>query len=191
MRSITMFTAAALLLSACGTSTEVAPMASPSGTSSAAASTAAAPVTVANAYVKAMDGATMSNAPLMTGAFMTLMNTTDRDLTLTGGTATFAKQVQVHEIVQGVMRQKHGGLVIPAGGSVTLQPGGNHVMFVGMAAPLLAGDEADFTLQFADGSAVTVHAPVKAMNAGSETYQPMPSMGGGSMQGSASATPSM
>ena len=185
MRSITMLAAAALLLTACGTTTEAAPTATPS--TAAAADIAAAPVTVANAYVKAMDGSAMSSTTLMTAAFMTLTNTTDRDLTLTGGAADFATQVQVHEVVQGVMRQKAGGLLIPARGSVTLQPGGNHLMFVGMATALLAGDEAVFSLEFSDGTSVSVHAPVKAMNAGSETYQPMPTMSDGSMPAESTA----
>ena len=35
---------------------------------------------------------------------------------------------------------------IPAGGSVTLKPGGYHVMLMGVSAPLKAGDSVPLTL---------------------------------------------
>lgn len=171
MRTFTMLAAAALLLSACGTSTPDA------GAPSSSATTAMSVVSVSDAYVKSMDGASMSAASPMTAAFMTIRNTSDHDVTLVGGSAAFATTVQVHEVVNGVMRQKAGGLAIPAGATVTLAPGGNHVMFMGVTKPLSAGDEARFSLRFSDGSTIAVVAPVKSMNTGSETYQPMTSSG--------------
>ncbi len=171
MRTFTMLAAAALLLSACGTATPDV------GTSTTSATTAAPVITVANAYVKAMDGTTMEGTAAMTAAFMTIRNTSDHDVTLIGGSAPFATGVQVHEVVNGVMRQKAGGLRIPAGALATLEPGGNHVMFMGMRKALLAGDEVRFVLAFADGTTIDVTAPVKAMNTGSETYKPMASAG--------------
>ena len=63
-----------------------------------------------------------------------------------------------------------------AGTTEALRPGGNHVMFVFMPGKLLAGDEVSFRLRLADGRVVKVTAPVKATNAGSESYKPQSSM---------------
>jgi hypothetical protein len=125
-------------------------------------------VVVGNAFVRATDQG--SSAPYMTAAFMTITNNTDADVILSGGSASWAGMVQVHEVVDGVMRQKDGGLPIPAAGTVTLEMGGNHLMFMGMTMPLEAGEEVTFTLSFDDGSSIEVTAPVKSANAGSETY---------------------
>jgi len=129
-------------------------------------------VTVSNAYVKALDTSMAMNGVFMTAAFMYITNISDRDVTLTGGTADWAPMVQVHEVVNGVMRQRQGGLVIKAGRTEVLQAGGNHVMFMNLPKKVLAGDEVTFALTFADGGQVKVTAPVKMSNSGSETYKP-------------------
>ncbi len=129
-------------------------------------------VTVSNAWVKALDTAMPMNGAYMTAAFMYISNISDRDVTLVGGSASWAPMVQVHEVVNGVMQQKSGGLAIKAGYTEVLKAGGNHVMLMGLTKKVLAGDEVTFMLQFADGGQVQVTAPVKASNAGSETYKP-------------------
>lgn len=133
-------------------------------------------VTVSNAYVKALDTAMPMNGTFMTAAFMFITNISDRDVALVGGSADWAPMVQVHEVVNGVMRQKAGGLTIKSGYTEVLQAGGNHVMFMNLPKKVMAGDEVTFTLLFADGGQLKVTAPVKAMNAGSETYKPTASM---------------
>ena len=120
-------------------------------------------ISVANVYVKATD-------TMMTGAFMDVINNTDADVTLTGATADFAEKVEVHEVVDGVMRMKEGGLQIAKGATGILEPGGNHLMFLGLMRPLVAGDEVEFTLQFSDGSSVDVLAAVKDLTMGDEPY---------------------
>ena len=159
MRITPVLAAAALLLSACGTA----------ATDGAEVTAAPADVTVANAYVRATDAGMQ---PYMTGAFMEITNGTDQDVTLTGGEAEFSPRIEVHEVVNGVMQMKEGGLAIPAGSTVSLAPGGNHLMFMEMQNALAAGDEVTFDLVFDDGSRVTVQAPVKPVNAGTETYSP-------------------
>ena len=132
-------------------------------------------IQVSAAYVKALDGAMPMNGMFMTGAFMSITNMSDQDVSLLGGSASFAGEVQVHETANGVMRQKAGGLLVKAGTTEILKPGGNHVMFVYMPKRVLAGDAVEFTLLFDGNRAVKVNAFVKAMNAGSETYKPTPS----------------
>lgn len=133
-------------------------------------------IQVFNAWFKAMDTAMPMDGTFMSAAFMQITNLSDRDITLVGGSASFAGEVQIHEVVNGKMRMIDGGLVIKAGTTVQLQAGGNHVMFVFMPKRILAGDEVSFRLRFADGRSVVVKAPVKASNAGSESYKPQSSM---------------
>ena len=60
--------------------------------------------------------------------------------------------------MQMVMRQLDDGLALPAGETVTLEPGGYHVMLLDLATPLATGDEFDLTLDFetADDLTITV-----------------------------------
>jgi len=63
-----------------------------------------------------------------------------------------AGKIEVHEMTMkdGVMtmRPVSGGLVIDPGKSVTLAPGGYHLMFTDLKAPLKQGDKLKATLEF-------------------------------------------
>ncbi len=54
--------------------------------------------------------------------------------------------------------QEISSLVLPAGETVTFEPGGYHVMLLGLVEPLVAGDEFEVTLDFAtaDDQVMTV-----------------------------------
>lgn len=131
-------------------------------------------VQVSQAWVKSMETAMPMNGNFMTAAFMQVTNLSDRDITLLGGKAAFAGAVEVHEVVGSKMRKKEGGLLIKAGTTEMLRAGGNHLMFVYMPKKLTAGDEVTFNLLFDGNRTVRVTAPVKATNAGSESYNPAP-----------------
>jgi periplasmic copper chaperone A len=88
-----------------------------------------------------------------TGAFVTLHST--EDAKLVGVASPIAKSVQVHEseMANGVMRMKAVDFVaLPAGKRVELQPGGYHVMLLGLVRPLGAGDSVALTLTLEDKS---------------------------------------
>jgi periplasmic copper chaperone A len=112
----------------------------------------------------------------MTGAFATIENHTDHDVTLVGGSAEIANMVEVHEVVmidkEMKMQAKDGGIVIKAGESVTLEPGGLHVMLMGLKKPILEGDEVTLTLDFEGYDDQTFTWPAKASLSGDETYEP-------------------
>ena len=137
---------------------------------------------VQDAYVKAteaMDSEGMGS--FMTGAFMTLVNETDHDVTLVSAKSSIAPMVEIHEVVNGVMQKKEGGIAIKAGETVLLKPGGDHVMLMGMTEPLLPGSEVTITLVFDDESTLEIVAPVKVVNVEQEHYhsaEPTPSMSG-------------
>lgn len=102
-----------------------------------------------------------------TGAFMKI---TARDNTrLVSASTPVAGVTEVHEMkMEGdIMRMRVvvGGLELPAGKTVELKPGGYHVMFIGLKAPLKAGDKFPMTLKFEKAGVVTVEVSVEAPGA--------------------------
>lgn len=112
--------------------------------------------------------ATLPNAPVA-GGFMTITNTGAADDVLLSAAADFADMTQIHEMkMEGdvmQMRALPDGLPIPAGQTVTLAPGGYHVMFMNLNAPLVAGEDVTVTLTFRDAGRVDLTLPVGAPNA--------------------------
>ena len=156
--------AAALMLglSGCADATET-PAASPES------ATSADTLTMTDAWVKA-------NESGMTGAFGLLENSGDEDITVVSAETAAADMTELHETVANdagdmVMQEKPDGFVVPAGGSIELAPGGNHIMLMGLTGPLTAGDETTFTLTLDDGSSLEFSASVKDYTGANETYE--------------------
>ena len=63
------------------------------------------------------------------------------------------------------MRKVEGGLVIPAGGSASLSPGGFHLMLMGLTAPLKEGQMVPLTLTFEKAGPIEVQLQVDKMGA--------------------------
>ncbi|SES35446.1 hypothetical protein SAMN04490244_1123 [Tranquillimonas rosea] len=112
--------------------------------------------------------ATLPNQPVA-GGFLTITNTGATDDTLVAASSPAAGRTEVHEMTMDgdVMRMRElaDGLPVPAGETVTLEPGGYHVMFVDLAGPLSEGDATEVTLTFEDAGAVTLTMPVMARDA--------------------------
>lgn len=156
---LSLAAAATLALAGCATT------APEQGTEPAAASQS---VTITDAWVKAADAG-------MSATFGELANTGGSDLTLVSVTSPASASMQLHETVDNgsgsmLMQEKDGGFTIPAGGALTLEPGGNHLMLMDLTAPIVAGDEIEFTLTFSDGSDYTYTAPAKDYSGANETY---------------------
>jgi periplasmic copper chaperone A len=97
-------------------------------------------------------------------AYLRIRNAGERDMTLVTAFSPAADVVELHTHVDdaGVLRMRQvKEIVVPARGEVMLQPGGYHVMLIGLPSPLLAGDKIIITLSFADGSGKTVEAIVR------------------------------
>lgn len=141
--------------------------------------------TAAEADVTFVDGVVraMEEGKDMTAIFGKVTNNSDKDITITGFTADVdAKIFEVHEVVDGVMREKEGGLPIPAGETVELKPGSDHLMIMGVGTPIKAGEEVQATLEFGDGSTLKLDPlPVRTMGAGTENYEDL--HGGHNMAG--------
>lgn len=109
--------------------------------------------------------ATLPNAPVA-GGFLTIVNTGSEDDRLVSVSADFARESQIHEMaMEGdvmKMRALSDGIVIPAGETVVLEPGGLHLMFMGLEAALVEGETVPVTLTFEKAGTVTVDLHIGA-----------------------------
>ena len=112
--------------------------------------------------------ATPPTAPTA-GGFLKLTNTGTAPDRLVSAKSPAAGEVQVHEMKMDGnimrMRELDKGVEIPAGGSVTLAPGGLHLMLIGLKAPLKAGDSVPVTLTFEKAGSTDVELTVEPMGA--------------------------
>ncbi len=98
------------------------------------------------------------------GGFLKITNSGKETDSLTGGSASFAGRVEVHEMAvsDGVMRMRElvKGLEIRPGETVELKPGSFHVMFMDLKQPLKQGDSLKGTLTFARAGKIEVEFKV-------------------------------
>jgi hypothetical protein len=97
--------------------------------------------------------------------YMTLTNKGSSDDALISAKTDVAKTVELHETTMGegdMMQMKPVvSIPVPAGGSVKLEPGGLHVMLIGLQKKLATGDKISLTLNFEKAPPLTVEAEVK------------------------------
>ena len=107
----------------------------------------------------------------MASIFGTLVNHSDKDVEVTGfSSSADAKMNQIHEVVDGTMREMDEPLVIPAHGETTLEPGGTHFMLMELGHALEPGEDVDVTLDTSAGEMKLDPIPVRTMGAGAEGY---------------------
>ena len=100
--------------------------------------------------------ASMGQSPTTAG-YLTILNhgkTADR---LVSASCTCAASVSIHEMkMTGSVASMKAvpSVEIPAGGKVTLAPGGMHLMVMGLKAPIKAGDMVEMVLTFDKAGAV-------------------------------------
>lgn len=116
----------------------------------------------------AVEDAWVRPSPMAQGngaGYMVITNNTGQDDALLGAGADFAETVEIHETVamEGDMMgmQPVERIDIPAGESVSLEPGGYHVMFIGVAEALREGDTVTLTLNFENAGEISIEAPVR------------------------------
>lgn len=112
----------------------------------------------------------------MAAVFGTLVNNGHHQARIVSGSSPAAGMVEVHEVAgeagAKTMRPKEGGIVLPAGGSHELVPGGDHLMLMDLTAPLSAGSDIELTVRFEDGSTLPVTVQVRDFAGADEEYQP-------------------
>ncbi len=69
----------------------------------------------------------------------------------------------MHEegMASAMMMQEVGEIALPAGETVSLEPGGFHVMLLEIASPLELGQKFDLTLTFENGGEKVVEVQVR------------------------------
>lgn len=141
---------------------------------------AAADMEVVNPFMRA--------APMVGGngaAFMTIKNHGAADRLL-GAEAGISKNVELHTHVKDgdIFRmRKVEALAVAAHGTAELKPGGDHIMFIGLNAPVKEGKSVDVTLIFEKAGKVTVQVPVQSAGAMAPAAMNHGAMPGGMMHG--------
>ena len=122
------------------------------------------PITTNDAYVRAIPpGAKVS------AAFLQISNGDKTDHSLVSAESNAAKVVELHTHIHKdgmMMMRKVDKIDLPAGKTVALKPGGNHIMLIGLHNQLKPGDKVDLTLVYENGSKSKITAPVKKVMAG-------------------------
>ncbi|GAA5096799.1 copper chaperone PCu(A)C [Bartonella acomydis] len=84
--------------------------------------------------------------------------------------SVLTKGVQTTEIhsmavVNDIMKMEkmHHGIEIPGNGEITLKPGGDHLMFIGLSQPLKRGEKISAKLTFEKAGTIDVDFSVNAM----------------------------
>jgi periplasmic copper chaperone A len=108
--------------------------------------------------------------------FMTI-NNQGGDSAIVRASSNAAKVVELHTHIndKGVMRmRKIDQIDLPAGQTVTLEPGGLHIMFIGLNKDMTIGDSVALSLELADGSKKTMAVPVQKgmMKSGMKVHDP-------------------
>jgi periplasmic copper chaperone A len=128
-------------------------------TSSPAATPTSAGIAVSGAWARA---AAMNGT---SAAYLTIANggsTADRLLSVSTPAAMSAQVHQTMSDPSGMTgMQPVAGVDIPAGGQVTLEPGGYHIMLMELTKPLAPGETIQLTLVFEKTGPVVVMAEVR------------------------------
>ena len=145
-----LFVLLAAVLTACGSPGAAATAPGPGGS-----------IAVRDAWIRAAAEGGLS------AAYLAITNGTDADDALVGVSAPeLATAVGLHETTtgdDGMTGMHHApSIAIPANGTVTLEPGGFHVMLEGLRRDLVAGDTVQLVLTFERAGPVTVDAQVRA-----------------------------
>lgn len=124
-----------------------------------AAPPAIAEVTLSEAWVRALPP-TQRN----TAAYVTVHNSGAEPLQVVGGSAELADRVEIHrsEGRDGMTRMVPvAALPVPAGGSVSLAPGGTHLMLLELERMPAEGETLELCLALADERQICTEAPVQ------------------------------
>ncbi|WP_353426744.1 copper chaperone PCu(A)C [Polynucleobacter sp. MWH-UH19D] len=116
-------------------------------------------IKVENAYTRAT-----APGQQVAGGFLKIENKGGADQ-LVSASSPVAGEVQLHEMAMdgNVMKMRQvKDIPVPANGSVELKPGGLHLMFMNIKAPLAAGETVPVKLKFAKAGEVEVKMPVNA-----------------------------
>ncbi|MEU9778438.1 MULTISPECIES: copper chaperone PCu(A)C [Streptomyces] len=139
----------------------------PRRTAAALAAAVAAPLLLAGCGSSAAPELTVSGAFMpqpvsdMAAGFLTVENTGGAGDRLTSVTSGISDEVSIHRTEGGRMTEV-ASFDIPAEGSLDLERGGNHIMFMALKERPEEGDTVSVELHFEKSDPITVDVPVKA-----------------------------
>ncbi len=147
-----------VVLAACGTDPEPTPD----------------PVVVEEDVVSAnflgLEDAFARSAPAggVSAVFMDIANSTSTADTLVAVRTSVAGRVEIHRTQENAdglseMLPVEGGLPVPAGETVSLEPGGLHVMLLDLQSALADGDSLDLEVEFSDRGTLTMSVPIRGL----------------------------
>ena len=102
------------------------------------------------------------------GGFLVIRNTGAAPDRLVSAGSPAAGRMELHTHIRDgdVMRMRPvNDIPVPANGEVTLQPGGLHLMLIGLTQPMNAGQTIPVTLRFEQAGEVTIQLAVQAAGA--------------------------
>lgn len=116
-------------------------------------------VVVEDAWARASIGVNRPGA-----AYMTIRNTGDEAVTLTGIRTDLAIMSDIHQTstnAEGVSSMAPAGEIeIAPGDAVSLEPGGLHAMLMRLQRPMAEGESFSLTLDFSDGGEIVVEVSI-------------------------------
>lgn len=115
-------------------------------------------VELGHGYVRAMPP-----GQTMTAAYIRVSNSGDQDVLITAVRSSIAAKVEIHESVErdGMLSMRQlPSLLVRAGGTLQLVPGGTHLMFFNVGERLIEGDQVAVSLEYDDGSSQQFSLPV-------------------------------
>jgi copper(I)-binding protein len=122
------------------------------------------PAGEATAAMDTMQNSMQNMSDVNSAVYLTIVNNTAQADRLTGAATDAAAAVEIHETtMENDVMSMHpvDGIDIAAGESVSLAPGGLHIMLIGLQRNLIAGEKLDLTLTFEKAGQVSVEAEIR------------------------------
>ena len=116
------------------------------------------PLTIAHVQVRASIG----NAP-NSAAYLHVMTEGPADR-LIAASVPVARRVELHTVIRdgaSMKMQQIDGVDVTADAPARLDPGGNHIMIMGLTERLREGDMVELTLTFEKAGTVSIMAPIR------------------------------
>lgn len=115
---------------------------------------------VHDAWVRGMPPGTKNSA-----GYLVIENRGDKDDALVSVSVAKFRVTELHEMVRdrnAMAMRRHDEVPVPAHGTVTLAPGGMHLMLIDLQQPLQAGESLEGILRFRNGGEKKVLLEVRA-----------------------------
>lgn len=121
-------------------------------------------LTISHAFTRAMPPSASTG-----GGYVTITNTGSTADRLIAVTSPAAPVVQLHQMKMDgdvmMMSELPDGIALPAGETVSLAPGGLHIMFMQVPIPFVEGDEVMVQLTFEKAGQIELALPVAPLGA--------------------------